>query len=513
MSTVNTRSVPLVLMALAALGGWGVAPSLRAADAPQAVEADGTTALHRAVYAGDVAEAARLLRAGADVSAVNRFGASAMQLASVVGDPEMLRVLLKAGADPDSPNAEGQTALMGVARTGNVAAAKLLLAHGAHLHARENWGGQTALMWAAAQSQPQMLKLLLSRGAKVNERAVVRDWQRRVTAEGRPKDMNRGGLTPLLFAAREGCIPCMAVLLDAGADINLPDPDGMTPLISALLNVHWEAAQFLIGRGADVNQWDRYGQTPLYVAVDLNTLPTGRRIELPSMDTVSGLQLIQLLLEKGANPNAQLKLRPKYRNIPNDRYMDPLIVWGTTPLLRAAKAGDVPVVTLLLAHGALANLANSQGVTPLMVAAGDGHIHDPTRGRLRTEEDALACYDLLRAAGADVDARTQRALADADLKIWMAGNKTAAHAAASRGWNRVVRRLVADGAQLDVVDTNGLTAIDYALGRFPKDFNAKQPEQYPETVQLLRELGATRENPTATFSPGTVPQITAVVPE
>jgi ankyrin repeat protein len=334
-----------------------------------------------------------------------------------------------------------------------------------------------------------------------------------VTAEGRPKDMNRGGLTPLLFAAREGCIPCMAVLLDAGADINLPDPDGMTPLISALLNVHWEAAQFLIGRGADVNQWDRYGQTPLYVAVDLNTLPTGRRIELPSMDTVSGLQLIQLLLEKGANPNAQLKLRPKYRNIPNDRYMDPLIVWGTTPLLRAAKAGDVPVVTLLLAHGALANLANSQGVTPLMVAAGDGHIHDPTRGRLRTEEDALACYDLLRAAGADVDARTQRALADADLKIWMAGNKTAVHAAASRGWNRVVRRLVADGAQLDVVDTNGLTAIDYALGRFPKDFNAKQPEQYPETVQLLRELGATRENPTATFSPGTVPQITAVVPE
>ena len=228
-----------------------------AADVPQAVEADGTTPLHRAVYAGDVAEATRLLKAGADVAAVNRFGASAMQLASVVGDPAMLRVLLNAGADPDSPNAEGQTALMGVARTGNVAAAKLLLSRGAHLQARETWGGQTALMWAAAQSQPQMLTLLLSRGAKVNERAVVRDWQRRVTAEGRPKDMNRGGLTPLLFAAREGCIPCLAVLLDAGADINLPDPDGMTPLISALLNVHWDAAQFLIGRGADVNQWDR----------------------------------------------------------------------------------------------------------------------------------------------------------------------------------------------------------------------------------------------------------------
>jgi hypothetical protein len=112
-------------------------------------------------------------------------------------------------------------------------------------------------------------------------------------------------------------------------------------------------------------------------------------------------------------------------------------------------------VKLLLKHGALPNLANSIGVTPLMVAAGDGHINDPTRGNTRTEDDALECYALLKAAGADVDARTTRGLADADLKIWMAGNRTALHAAASRGWNRLVSLLVKDGARLDVIDTTG----------------------------------------------------------
>ena len=485
------------------------------AVAVQAGEAapDGTTALHQAVYAGDAAAVRRLIKAGADVQAANLFGATPMMLAAARGDDVLIDLLLQAGADAESPNEEGQTALMAVARTGNVAAARLLLRHGADVNARERWGGQTALMWAAAQKQPAMIRELLARGARVNDRSTVRDWQRRVTAEGRPKDLYRGGLTPLLFAAREGCIDCLRALLGKGADIDLPDPDGVTALIMALLNYNWDAAKFLVEAGADVNLWDFYGQTPLYVAVDMNTLPIGRRIELPSMDHATGEDLVRLLLAHGANPNAQLKLRPRYRNIPNDRYRDPMIVWGTTSLLRAAKAGDVPLLRLLLEHGALANLANSQGVTPLMAAVGDGHIHDPTRGRPRTEEDALECYDLLRAAGADVNARTGFGLADADLKIQTAANRTALHAAASRGWNQVVRRLVADGAELDVLDSNRLSPIDYAMGRFPKEFNALSPEVYPETVALLRSFGARAENPTASFAPGTTPRIWPIVPE
>ena len=90
-----------------------------------------------------------------------------------------------------------------------------------------------------------------------------RDWQRRVTAEGRPKDMKHGGLTPLLYAAREGCLACVQELVRHKADLNRWDPDGITPLVMALLNIHWDVARYLIEAGADVNLWDFYGRTPL----------------------------------------------------------------------------------------------------------------------------------------------------------------------------------------------------------------------------------------------------------
>ena len=72
-----------------------------------------------------------------------------------------------------------------------------------------------------------------------------------------------------------------------------------------------------------MNQWDFYGRTPLYAAVDMNTLPKGRHVDLPSLDETTGLQVIQMLLDRGANPNAQLKLRVPHRQIPYDRYTEP----------------------------------------------------------------------------------------------------------------------------------------------------------------------------------------------
>jgi hypothetical protein len=76
----------------------------------------------------------------------------------------------------------------------------------------------------------------------------------------------------------------------------------------------------------------------------------------------------------------------------------------------------------------------------------------------------------------------------------------------------VVQRLVEDGAELDVIDSNGLSPIDHALGRFPKEFNALLPAQHHQTVALLRSLGAKAENPDATFPAGTTPKIQAIVP-
>ncbi|HTQ35419.1 MAG TPA: ankyrin repeat domain-containing protein [Steroidobacteraceae bacterium] len=459
-----------------------------------------SSSLLAAAYAGDAARVAALVRAGADVNQANEFGATPLSEAARRGDAAVLQLLLKAGADPRSVNADGETALMAVARTGNVAAARLLLQAGAQVDAREKWGGQTALIWAAAQDQPQMIRLLAAHGADVNARSAVREWERRVTAEGRPKDMNRGGLTPLMYAAREGYLDALRVLLAMGADVDLPDPDGSTPLILALMNGHFDAAKVLIDAGADVNLWDWWGQAPLYMAVDMNTLPTGARVELPTLDYATALDIAQMLLARGANPNARLKLRPPFRMVSQDRQSDPSIDAGVTPLFRAAKAADVPAIRLLLAHGAIVDMPNVFGQTPLMMACGVGRGNNPTRGGHQTEAQAIEAAKLLLAAGADVNARSQI-------------GETPLHGAAIRGFSELAGVLAAAGGNLDAVDKDNMSPIDYAMGRFPTRFLESKPTPFPETAAALRKLGAKRETPDPPPWPSVgVPRITAEVP-
>jgi uncharacterized protein len=435
--------------------------------------ADGTTALHWAVHYDDRELVKRLLKAGADPKAVNDYGSSPMQEAAVAADPAVIQLLLEAGADVDAPNPEGQTALMVVARTGNVEAAKVLLKHGARVNATESWGGQSALMWAAAQSQPEMVKLLIEHGADVNARGLVRDWQRRVTAEGRPKNENHGGFTPLLYAAREGCIDCIRNLLKGHADINLTDPDGTTPLNLALLNMRFDTAAYLISQHADVNKWDFWGRTPLYNAIDLNTVPRGGRPDLPSLDKTTGVEVAEMLLKAGADPNPQLTLRPPYRNGVFDRGGDQVISTGATPLLVAAKIGDAEAVQLLLKYKANVELPTAEGVTPLMAAAGMGHSFNPTRGRYKTDADALACVKLLEAAGGKIN--------ESDLQ-----GQTALHAAAEHGWDDTVKLLVADGADLQPKDRLGLTPYDHAAGKQPRAFLEPEHVPHQETMALLK---------------------------
>ena len=480
-----------VVLAIAA----GTTSTFAASPAAAVMSADGSTALLMAAYEGDAARVAQLLKAGADARQGNRYGATPLSEASRRGDVDVMRLLLRAGADANEANAEGQTALMAVARTGNLAAATLLVQHGAKVDTREHWGGQTALIWAAAQNQAAMIKLLASRGADVNARATVRDWQRRVTAEGRPKDMNHGGMT--LYAAREGHIDCMRELLRLKAQVDLADPDGTTPLVLALMNGHWDAGKLLIEAGADVNLWDLYGQSPLYMAVDMKTLPAGARVELPAMDALSGVDMIKLLLAKGANPNMQLKLRPPYRQAVFDRNADFALIAGSTPLLRAAVAADTETMQLLLAAGARVDLPNEEGVTPFMATVSASG----TRGKLKTEEQANEALKLLQAAGADVNAGGRR-------------GETAAHSAAFRGWHNTLALLAGFKANLDAREADKLTPLDYAMGRSRVGFLQNKPPVRTETAALLRQLGASTENPKLPPWPGvSVPTLTANVPE
>jgi ankyrin repeat protein len=443
---------------------------------PNVADADGSTALLWAVHHDDVDLVKKLLAAGADAKQANAYGATPMSEAAIVADVAVLDALLGAGADVESKSADGQTVLMIVARTGNVAAADLLIKHGADVNAREDRKGQTVLMWATAESQPAMVKVLLAHGADANARSTVYDWERRVTAEPRMKNMPSGGFTPLLFAARQGCLECAKELVGAGAKVDTTDPDGITPLLSSLLNAHFDTAKYLLSAKASPNKWDWWGRTPLYAAVDYNTLPHGGRPDRPSLDDTTSLQMIETLLAAGANVNAQLKLFPPYRSLRMDRGADAILDIGTTPLLRAARGADVAAMKVLLAQGALVDLPQVTGATPLMVAVGLA-VPTDTRGKFRTELDALSAAQVLLDAGADVNARDTR-------------GRTPLHAAAAQGYTDVAKFLVERGADLKAADNDGVLPVDAALGKLK---GGRGPGAvHSDTAKVLGELAAAR---------------------
>jgi uncharacterized protein len=467
----------LLVVAILAIASQGYAQTRRAGpvDRPSSKadvnrqNPDGSTPLQWAVYNGDVAEVKRLLRAGANISLANKYGASPMTLAAEVGNTEMLKVLLEAGANADSPNPEGQTALLAVARTGNVEAAKLLIDHGATVDAKEKWGGQTALMWASARRHPKMMELLIAKGADVNARSIDRDYQRHIQAEGRPKSLDSGGLTPLLYAARENCIACVDVLLKKGADIDLPDPDSVSPLLVAIMNANWDLAKQLITAGADVNQWDIYGETPLLTAIDLRTRIDGGRASIDQPNQTKGIEILKLLLERGANPDMQLFFQPaNARGVVYTR--------GVTPLIRAVVNADLEVTRLLLEHGADATIATADRQTP---------IHAVLAGRA-AEPQALEMIRLLQKAGADVNV-----VALINHREEIRGG-TALHYAVRKRYKTVIKELASFGIDMNAVDQDGLTALDYTQSRGFMPFMALQTPLFKEEAQLLRDFGATK---------------------
>jgi ankyrin repeat protein len=343
-----------------------------------------------------------------------------------------------------------------------------LLEHGATVDARERWGGQTALMWASARRHPELMTLLIGHGADVDARSIHRDYQRHVTAEGRPKSLDSGGFTPLLYAARENCRGCVDVLLEHGADIDLPDPDGVSPLLLAIMNANWDLAQQLIEAGADVDQWDIYGEAPLFTAVGLYSRIDGGRASIDPPNETQGEDIVRLLLERGANPNMQLFFRPaNVRGSTNTR--------GSTPLIRAANGGDLEIVELLLAHGADPTVYMADRQTP---------IHAVLAGRT-AEPEALELIRTLYTAGTDVNV-----VALVNHREEVRGG-TALHYAVRKRYKEVIKALASYGIDMNAKDQDGLTALDYTQSRGFMPFMALQTPLFDEEAALLRELGAT----------------------
>lgn len=456
---------------------------------------DGSTPLMQAAFEGDVAEARRLIEEGADVSASNVYGVNAMQLAADIGNTELIRLLLKAGADPESPNADGETALHLVARSGNVEAAKLLLKAGAQVDPVEQFGGQTPLMWAVARRHPEMVEFLLSKGADVNARSIVRDYRRVATAESRAAPRDRGGLTPLMYAARHNCGECVEVLLKYKVDVNLPDPSYVVPLSIAMMNSNWDIAKRLVEAGADVNQWDINGSSPLHVAIANMNSPGNRNpLDDDKPNKATGRDLIKMLLERGANPNQQL-----YHGVDFASAADR----GLTPFLAACQTGDIELVKLLLEHGANPRLATSDGRGPIIMAisgrpgrgnffgrppAGGRPDADEKKSGAKRENPQVQLIKLLAEAGADVNL-----VAKIHLLARTRGGSALHYAVREGGNHEVIKTLLDLGLDVNVKDEDGLTALDYAMGRGYVPFLAMPEPPNKPLADFLRGNGASIE--------------------
>ena len=443
----------------------GVRAALTRKADVNAAQVDGTTALHWAVEHDDLEMTDLLLRAGARVAARTREGVTPIRLAAINGSGRMLDRLLKAGADPNSPlTPAGDTALMMAARTGNTEAVRVLVEGGANVNAKETWGGTTPLMWAVSEGHLDAARLLMAAGADVSARSHYVAAANGRGFEGRTPVANRtettseefasGWLTPLMLAAREGHIEVAGMLVAGGADVNAVAGDGKTALALAIFNGNYDLASLLVDSKTDVNRPDAQRFTPLFYAVDRRNMETAPNF--PWMVTQDPLPLIRKLLDAGANPNALVNNTPRARM----REGSPRIVFATA-LMRAAFAGDVDLVKLLLAHGADASVISKDGETMVSAAAGLAFVHGYHRGK--SPKERLETVKLFVTLGNDVNQADDYGI-------------TPLMAAANFGDTAIIQYLVDQGADLGAYDLGKkndgafgssiepLMPVDYAIG-------------------------------------------------
>ena len=455
--------------------------------------ADGATALLWAAHWDDLPMVERLLRAGANVNATDDHGVTALERAAENTSPAMVETLMAAGASATAARTSGLTPLMTAARTGHGQVVSMLLDHGADVNATTKETHSTALMWAVAESHPAVVRVLLDGGADPN------------TSTAR-------GLTPLLFAARNGDIEMAETLIAAGVDVNRPGADGTHVLPYAIVTGRDVFALFLLEQGADPNG-SMHGVRALHAAAGSVSTWLGdwrrrhgdsrRRSDFGQrgLDPRRALPVVKALLARGADPNARVTTSAmfmSYIGYPRKGAFEPFAcgtgdLRGATPLWVAAYAANRPVVgnnpapdyvpgraeiiRTLLEAGADQHLTTDDGTTPFMVAAGLGRsTYRPREPRGVRSPSAEEAVKMLLEAGAEINA-----VNEADF--------TALHGAAFRGLNEVIEFLVEQGADIDARDFRGRTAYRMAEG----SKQSFQFQSWPETAGFLRRLGANTE--------------------
>jgi ankyrin repeat protein len=495
---------------------------LRAGASARAANREGASVLSLACIAGNAAIVDRLLKAGANVNERLPNGETPLMMAARNGNLATLNVLLAAGSNVNAKeNLRGTTALMWAAAESHTAAVKLLVERGADVSARSNATpkGRTAYLAPTPRERARQAPPTSSGNAGGGQRGqrgapnqgtgaegalagrveragpettgavaaaeVDQDLAERIAFLDRGRDMDGGGLTALVFAARQGDIESTRLLLAAGADINQVTQYGWTPLLTATQNRYYRLATFLLERGANPNLENKGAWTPLYLATDNRNIENG---DYPTRKPdIDHLTFIKTLLERGANPNARAKESTETRTIFTHQW---LYEDGATPFLRAAQSGDIELMRLLLSYGADPMIATANNTTPLMVAAGIGWVDGVTFEW--GEKQNLEAVRLILDLGADVNA------VDGD-------GRTALHGAAHKGRNDVVQLLADRGAKLDARDGGSRDTIagdllghtwqpiDYADGLVR--VGVQSALAHPETSALLRKLMTERGLP------------------
>ena len=497
------------------------------------------TPLHLASKEGHALTVRRLLKAGSNVkAATSTGGVTPLHFAAGAGSADAVTALLDKGADINVREGTwGQTPLMFAASFNRMAAVRVLLKRGADVKltttvvdlatrdAVDRAAGQKrkavydqfrkaspdTLAWRPTPAQVQAA-VKAGQEIQISGKAQAAEEEPNPAAAGEEVAGyaamvgTEGGFTALLHAVREGHSEIALALLDAGSDVNqVSAGDKTSPLLLATINGHFDLALQLLKRGANPNLVSDAGTGPLFAALETQWAPKSRYPQQHAyeLQKTTYLDLMKVLLDAGANPNARLTKHLWYMS-----YIFDLLsvdVRGATPFWRAAYATDVEAMKMLVARGADPTIATLKGAGRTRGggrAAGGAAARTDPSGLPPVPMDGPAIYPLHAASGVGYGegyaGNAHRHVPDgwlpavkylveelhADVNARDLNGYTALHHAAARGDNELILYLVSKGADVTVVSRKGQTTADMANGP------VQRISPFPETVALLEKLGS-----------------------
>jgi ankyrin repeat protein len=293
-----------------------------------------------------------------------------------------------------------------------------------------------------------------------------------------------------MFAARQGNLAMVQMLLTAVGNVNDTDAQGVSVLMVATVRGHAQLAMFLLDHGANANV-STTGYTPLHWAsafVQINEYPYNFGTKWNEWGVLGGVvngrtDLIKALLAHGADPNAKITRDgrspnqcdagcslPRFGN-EGGPYGRP----GSTPFLIAAANADVDTMRLLLAHGADPRIRDDQNMSALMLAVGQPfeHAQDPIPQAI-----SLPAVRLVLSVGADVEAANTNY------------GDTALHLAAYLGYEQIVQLLLDYGADVNQKNKAGWTPLKVTDGGV--GHNGLEYAAQPKTAEILQKAGGVR---------------------